>query len=175
MVVKQGWRTFLRGSRNRRKRSTDCYTSLDIERRRTDRFLVDVESREQALSEAERTADGRARADARQLLMDARAEVESVITELRAAAREGRDLEEATRTARQKVERSASRQKEAVSGEKGSHRSHDRAEEAFEKKETGNPETRDGEHVRIRANGGEGPSVGASRRPSAGRDRSTSF
>lgn len=129
---------------------------LGIERRRTDRFLVDVESREQALSEAERTADGRARADARQLLMDARAEVESVITELRAAAREGRDLEEATRTARQKVERSASRHKEAVSGEKGSHRSHDRAEEAFEKKETGTPETRDGAHVRIRANGARG-------------------
>ena len=72
---------------------------LDLERLRTDRLRTDVESREQTLVEAERTAEDRARTDARQLLMDARAEVESVIAELRAAAEAGRDLEEAARVA----------------------------------------------------------------------------
>ena len=126
---------------------------LDLERRQTHRLRTDVESREQTLVEAERTAEGRARADARQLLMDARAEVESVIADLRAAAEEGRDLEEAARSARQRVERSASRQQQAGAAAKntqrerrsGSPKAHATAIEGLE-----------GAHVLIRSTGAKG-------------------
>lgn len=84
---------------------------LDAERRTTDQIRSDVERRQETLRQAERTADERARSDARQLLMQAREEVESVIAELRAAAQEGRDLDEAARAARRRVERSAEQQR----------------------------------------------------------------
>lgn len=134
---------------------------LDLERRRTTRLRTDVESREQTLVEAERTAEDRARADARQLLMDARAEVESVIAELRAAAEEGRDLEEAARVARQRVERAAARKTASKSGRRrGRGREGRRGSAAGPG--SGRPASTDGmgavegAHVRIRSTGAAG-------------------
>jgi DNA mismatch repair protein MutS2 len=127
---------------------------LDLERRQTNRLRNDVESREQTLSEAERTAEGRARADARQLLMDARAEVESVIVELRSAAEEGRDLEEAARVARQRVERSAARQREGA--KRGTSRRGDRGKKTNAGAAAESAETMAGAHVRIRSTGAKG-------------------
>jgi len=126
---------------------------LDLERRRTDRLRTDVESREQTLVEAERTAEDRARTDARQLLMDARAEVESVIADLRAAAEEGRDLEEAARAARQRVERSAERQRQraASTKRKGRPAGHSGTAGAVAA-----VEAEEGTHVRIRSTGAKG-------------------
>lgn len=67
----------------------------------------DVESRERTLREAERSAEQRATADARKLLLDARAEVEDAIREFRAAAAAGEELDEASRRARRRVEDAA--------------------------------------------------------------------
>ena len=83
---------------------------LDVERAQTARLSADLEDRERALRESERTSETRAREEARQLLMDARAEVEQAIRELRGAVSEGAVLEEASREARRKVERAAGRQ-----------------------------------------------------------------
>ena len=83
---------------------------LEGARARTERLQVDVEARSVTLAAAEKTADDRARSDARKLLMDARAEVEEAISELKRAAEEGRSLEEAAREARRRVERAAGRQ-----------------------------------------------------------------
>ena len=127
---------------------------LDLERHQTNRLRTDVESREQTLSEAERSAEGRARADARQLLMDARAEVESVIVELRGAAEEGRDLEEAARVARQRVERSAARQREGAN--RGKSKRGDRGKKTTGGAMAESAETMAGAHVRIRSTGAKG-------------------
>ncbi len=129
---------------------------LEEERRRTDRLRVDVESREQTLLELERIAEGRAQADARQLLLDARAEVESVIAELRAAVKGGSDLEQASRIARQKVERSASRHKKLASRVTSKRTDHDQDGVSHEKSEPEELGTEEGARVRIRATGANG-------------------
>tara|TARA_B100000405_G_scaffold174724_1_gene122200 strand:- start:25 stop:876 length:852 start_codon:yes stop_codon:yes gene_type:complete len=129
---------------------------LGEERRRTDRLRVDVEFREQTLLESERTAEGRARADARQFLMDARAEVESVIAELRAVVKGGSDIEQASRTARQKVERSASRHKELASRVTGKRTDHDQSGVIHEKNEPEALGAEEGARVRIHATGANG-------------------
>lgn len=86
---------------------------LDAERARTERQRTDVERRAHTLEEAERTSEGRARADARRLLLEARAEVEDAIDAMRAAVLEGEDVETAAREARRKVERAAGRHRDA--------------------------------------------------------------
>jgi DNA mismatch repair protein MutS2 len=86
--------------------------SLEIERAETARLRSDLEGRERAVREAERTSEGRAREDARQLLLDARAEVEAAIRDLRGTVDEGRAIEEAARDARRKVEQAAAHQRE---------------------------------------------------------------
>jgi DNA mismatch repair protein MutS2 len=68
---------------------------LDLERVETTRLRADLEGRERAVREAERTSESRAREEARQLLLDARAEVEEAIRALKGAAAGGQDLEEA--------------------------------------------------------------------------------
>ncbi|HCO13936.1 MAG TPA: hypothetical protein DIT46_07110 [Gemmatimonadetes bacterium] len=133
---------------------------LEEERRRTDRLRVDVESREQTLLESERIAEGRARAEARQLLLDARAEVESVIAELRAAVKGGSDLEQASRTARQKVERSASRHKDLANRVTSKRTDHDQDGLKHEERELEELGTEEGARVRIRATGTNGRVVG---------------
>jgi DNA mismatch repair protein MutS2 len=82
---------------------------LDAERARTERMRTDVEHRAQTLAQAERTSEDRARADARRLLLEARAEVEDAIGAMRAAVVEGEDVEKAARDARRKVEKAATR------------------------------------------------------------------
>ena len=84
---------------------------LDAERAQTARLRAGLEDRERVLRESERTAETRAREEARQLLLEARAEVEEAIRELEGAVGEGKALEEAAREARRKVERAASRQR----------------------------------------------------------------
>ncbi|MGD8289850.1 MAG: Smr/MutS family protein, partial [Gemmatimonadota bacterium] len=95
----------------------DLASELETERAETARLRAEVEGREHSLEEAERTAEDRAREDARKLLMDARAEVEEAIHDLRAAAEEGASMEEAAREARQRVEQAARRHEKASSRE----------------------------------------------------------
>lgn len=80
---------------------------LDLAEAQASRMRDDVESRERTLREAERSAEQRATADARKLLLDARAEVEDAIREFRAAAAAGEELDEASRRARRRVEDAA--------------------------------------------------------------------
>jgi DNA mismatch repair protein MutS2 len=80
---------------------------LRSERATTGRLREELEGREHTLEEAERTAEDRAQEEARKLLLEARAEVEAAIRQLRGASEEGAPLEEAAREARQRVERAA--------------------------------------------------------------------
>jgi DNA mismatch repair protein MutS2 len=73
---------------------------------RAEERLRDVETRERALRAAERSAETRARQEARQYLLDARAEVEGAIREIRERA----TLEESAREARRRVEELAAGQ-----------------------------------------------------------------
>jgi DNA mismatch repair protein MutS2 len=73
------------------------------------RLRAELESRERALREAERTADARARDDARKLLLEARSEVEQAIRALQGAAEAGQPIEDVAREARRKVESAAGR------------------------------------------------------------------
>ncbi|MDP2955300.1 MAG: Smr/MutS family protein, partial [Longimicrobiales bacterium] len=82
---------------------------LQGELERAERVRTDVEGRERALREAERSARERSREEARRLLMEARQEVEAAIVALRAEAAAGEDLEEAARNARRRVEVAATR------------------------------------------------------------------
>jgi DNA mismatch repair protein MutS2 len=88
--------------------------TLQAERTRAERLRSDLEARERALSEAERTAGGRARESARRMLLEARAEVEAAVRTVREAAGEDRDVDEAAREARRRVERAAERQRRAA-------------------------------------------------------------
>ncbi len=85
---------------------------LDLERAETARLRADLEDRERAVRQAERTAETRARDDARRLLLEARAEVEEAIRTLQGAVDGGASLDDAAREARSRVERAARRQKE---------------------------------------------------------------
>jgi DNA mismatch repair protein MutS2 len=114
---------------------------LDLERAETARLRADLEGRERAVREAERTSGTRAREEARQLLLDARAEVEKAIRELRGAVAEGETLEEAAREARRKVERAAGRQRARTGGRSVS---------------TSSPTLSPGDPVRIAATGARG-------------------
>lgn len=115
---------------------------LESAKARAERLEKDVEEREAALREAERTAEDRARQEARELLMSARQDVEEAIAELRAAASRGADLDEAARAARRRVERAAERQADAIRDEGRAGR------EAAE--------VEPGDHVKVRATGARG-------------------
>lgn len=123
---------------------------LDVERARTERLRSDVEDRAETLREAERTAEDRAHSEARQMLLDARDEVERAIVELRAAVEEGASLDEAATRARGKVEAAAS-----------SHRE-ERERLARQESETADGQASprralsEGERVRIRSTGAKG-------------------
>lgn len=95
----------------RREREVDeLVASLDRERAETRRLREEVEAREASVREAEESAERRAREDARRVLLDARAEVEEAIREVRGAAEAGEDLDEAARAARRRVEEAAQHQ-----------------------------------------------------------------
>jgi len=100
--------------------------TLDAERAAAAAVRTDVERRERALRESERTADARAREEARKLLLEARQEVEEAIRELRGATEgasdgevEPRAFEQASREARRKVERAAARLRERQGSSSG--------------------------------------------------------
>jgi len=80
---------------------------LERERAKTEALAAELEGREHTLEEAERTARARAEEDARRLLMEARAEVEEAIRELRDASESGAPVEEAAKEARRRVELAA--------------------------------------------------------------------
>ena len=96
----------------RREREAEALVhELDLERAQTLRLKTGVEGRERTLRAAEKSADERARKDARKVLLDARAEVEAAIAELRSEVEAGADLDDSARRARRRVEDAASRQK----------------------------------------------------------------
>jgi DNA mismatch repair protein MutS2 len=86
---------------------------LDFERGETTRLKAELVTREKAVRQAEREAEGRARDDARKLLLEARAEVEEAIASVRQAAETQTDFDEAVRRARSKVEKAAQKQRQA--------------------------------------------------------------
>ncbi|MEQ1857462.1 MAG: Smr/MutS family protein, partial [Longimicrobiales bacterium] len=91
------------------REARDLAEQLDHERMEAERLRVDVDARARSLREAERTADARAREDARKLLLEARAEVEEAIRTVQGAAEGGQPVEEVAREARRKVEQAAGR------------------------------------------------------------------
>lgn len=102
------------------KEASALVASLSRERRESEELRNRLRGREEDLLQRERTATARARAEARQLLLDARQEVEDAIREVRAVAeaRQGEEeaLQEASRRARRKVEEAARRNRPRGSG-----------------------------------------------------------
>jgi len=127
---------------------------LERERGRTSRLREELEGRAHELSEAERTADERARLDARKLLLDARAEVEAAIGALRLAAEDERaDMAGAARDARRRVEEAAGRLKGDAGRREPSGR---RLTADAGKGPGGRAAPSRGDRVRIQATGAEG-------------------
>ncbi|HKJ02645.1 MAG TPA: Smr/MutS family protein, partial [Longimicrobiales bacterium] len=92
----------------RREREAEAQLAeLGREREATRRLSSELEARERSVREAERTARDRARDEARQTLLDARAEVEAAIAEVRGAAQREGGLDAAAHKARRRVERAA--------------------------------------------------------------------
>jgi DNA mismatch repair protein MutS2 len=114
---------------------------LEAEREETLRLRTELQGREVRLREAERSADARASADARKLLMEAREEVESAIRELREAG--GEALEEASRAARRKVEQAAERHRKL-------------SQERAGKTPASAPAVRTGDRVKVLGSGARG-------------------
>ncbi|MGD2068122.1 MAG: endonuclease MutS2 [Gemmatimonadota bacterium] len=123
------------------KQAADLVDRLARERREAEHLRHEAERREAEVRERERTAERRAREEARQLLMEAREEVERAIREVK-EARESEELEEASRAARRRVEEAARRQRERKP-----------AEEAGA---GGAPELSPGTRVRLAGGGGKG-------------------
>jgi len=89
--------------------------SLTAEKEVTARMAAELAGREEALAEREQSSDRRARDDARRLLLEARAEVEAAIREVREAAAEGGS--EVDRAARRRIEDAAERHRLAREAE----------------------------------------------------------
>ncbi len=91
--------------------------SLAAVKAQNERLREGLREREAVLKDQERTARDRAQEEARQLLLDARREVEEAIREVRGAWERARDhdgsLEEVHRKARQRVEEAARRHRPA--------------------------------------------------------------
>lgn len=85
---------------------------LDIERSRTARLREELEARERAVRDAEQSADRHAKDQARKLLLEARAEVDKAVRELKDSVERGGEVDEAVREARRRVEAAAERQRE---------------------------------------------------------------
>lgn len=89
------------------RRVARVLAELDGERKRLTTLDAKLEAREEDLRRVEREHAVRARTDARRLLLDARKEVESVISVLREQAVAGDSLTEVSRAARRTVEEAA--------------------------------------------------------------------
>lgn len=115
--------------------------SLAEEREETERRTARLEVREQELVRREKSADERARDEARRMLLDARSEVEAAIREVREAGAEVQD--EAEHSARRRVEEAAARHRTApvASGAEATR---------------GSSEIAAGDRVRIRSSGTRG-------------------
>jgi DNA mismatch repair protein MutS2 len=113
-----------------------------------DRLREELDTRRREVSRREEDAERRARQQARDLLLNARQEVEAAIAELRAVVEKGEGMaafDEAATAARRRVERAASRQAE---------RAPDRPQQEVEA-----PSLEPGMAVRIAATGAEGTVV----------------
>ena len=92
---------------------SDALADARREARQAAQLREEVEQREAALKRREKEAERRARQQARDLLLNAREEVETVIRELRDAALDGPGaVDEAAREARSRVEQRARREAE---------------------------------------------------------------
>jgi DNA mismatch repair protein MutS2 len=99
------------------QRLSEATVALDRQLAETRALREALEERERSLKEKERDAERRARQQARDLHLRARAEVEAAIQEVRGVA-DAAQLEEAARTARRRVEEAATRQRERVPQER---------------------------------------------------------
>ncbi|HZD04736.1 MAG TPA: hypothetical protein VE173_07455, partial [Longimicrobiales bacterium] len=123
------------------REARELVASLAREREEASRLRDALERREVELRQRERSAERRARDDARDLLMKAREEVEEAIREVR-GARDEEALEESSRRARRRVEEAARRQ--------------ERRRPAPGGPEGPPPELRVGQTVRVRGSGARG-------------------
>ena len=98
------------------REASELLEALDAEKARARSLRTELDTRERALRAAEKEAGDQARAEARKLLMEARAEVEQAIREVKAAAEEQADLDEVAREARRRVEKAARAHRPARSG-----------------------------------------------------------
>lgn len=99
--------------------STEALVAADAARAEAVALRRQLDEREHQVRKREREAEQRARQQARDLLLGARAEVETAIRELREAAAEAENaaaLDEAARAARRRVELGARRQAERAAG-----------------------------------------------------------
>jgi DNA mismatch repair protein MutS2 len=92
-------------------RAEELVADLAREKEEAARLRREVEERDEKLRAREQTAERRAREEARQLLMEAREEVEEAIRDVRSTAA-AEELAEAGRRARRRVEEAARRQEE---------------------------------------------------------------
>lgn len=102
------------------RRMAEALEELEASRREAARLRQELDEREHVVRKREREAEQRARQQARDLLLHARAEVESAIRELREQVDVGAEgFDELAREARRRVEEAAKRQGEraAVAGE----------------------------------------------------------
>jgi len=114
--------------------------ALEVERREAEGLRAEVAVRAETLRKAERESEGRAREEARRVLLEARSEVDAAIREVREAT--AADLDEASRQARSRVEAAAREQRAAVRAGASSRSSDVRVAP--------------GDRVRIRSTGGKG-------------------
>ena len=99
------------------QRFADQTDELARQLAKTELLRETLERRERELKEREKDAERRARQQARDLLLQSRAEVEAAIREVRDAA-DADKLEEAARAARRRVEEAATRQREKQPAER---------------------------------------------------------
>ena len=122
---------------------------LDVARTRTERLRTEVEDRADTLREAERTAEDRARSEARQMLLDAREDVERAIADLRGAVGEGAWRDGAASRARSRGEAAArahGEERERLAAREGDEGGRDHRLAGLEA----------GDRVRIRSTGAKG-------------------
>ena len=122
---------------------SEALADAALQSRRAAALREEVEKREESLRRREKEAERRARQQARDLLLNAREEVETVIRELREAALLGEGaVEEAAHEARRRVEQRARREAERTPRENAP--------------AGAGADVREGSHVRITASGLQG-------------------
>jgi DNA mismatch repair protein MutS2 len=100
------------------KEARELVENLAREREVTTRLRAELEGREVELRAREKDAERRASEEARRVLMEAREEVEEAIRQVKTADAEA--VEEASRSARRRVEEAARRHREDAARQRGS-------------------------------------------------------